>query len=74
MLLQIIIYVGGKDMYGRDVITKLDYKSELTFFSVEGIQILLNNGKLTSIVLFNEEEINKVLDNANRCYNVHRYF
>lgn len=72
LALQIIMYVGGKDMYGRDIITKLNYKSELTFFSLKDIQLPLFNGKLTSIVLFNEKEINKVIDNADWRYNVHR--
>lgn len=69
--LQIKMYVGGKDMFGRDIITKLDYKSELTFFSVEEIQLPLHGGKLTSTVLFSEEEISNVIKNANWKYNVH---
>lgn len=69
--LQIIMYVGGKDMFGRYVATKLDYKVDLTFFSVEEIELPLGGGELTSKVLFSEEEINSVIENADWKYNVH---
>ena len=69
--LQMVMYVGGKDMFGRDVVSKLEYKSELTFFSTEDIQLPLHGGKLTSTVL-SEEESCKVISNANPEYNVHR--
>ena len=70
--LQVVMYVGGKDMFGRDVVSKLDYKSELTFFSAEDIQLPLSGGTLTSTVLFSEEDIYRVINNANLTYNVHR--
>ena len=70
--LQVVMYVGGKDMFGRDVVSKLEYKSELTFFSTEDIQLPLHGGKLTSTVLFSEEDICKVISNANPRYNIHR--
>ena len=69
--LQVVMYVGGKDMFGRDVVSKLEYTSELTFFSTEDIQLPLHGGKLTSTVLFSEEDICKVISNANPSYNVH---
>lgn len=70
--LQVIMYVGGKDMFARDIITRLDYKTELVFFSVEDIQLPLHRGKLTSTVLFSETEISRIIRNANHEYNVHR--
>ena len=70
--LQVVMYVGGKDMFGRDIVSRLEYKSELTFFSTEDIQLPLHGGKLTSTVLFSDEEICKVISNANPRYNVHR--
>lgn len=70
--LQVVMYVGGKDMFGRDIVSKLEYKTELTFFSTEDIQLPLHGGKLTSTVLSSEEEISTAISNANHEYNVHR--
>lgn len=47
---QIIMYVGGKDVYDRDVVTKLIYKTSLSFFPDNKIELPLGGGKLTSIV------------------------
>ena len=69
--LQVVMYVGGKDMFGRDVVTRLEYKTALIFFSVDNVQLPLLGGKLTSTVLFSKEEIDKVVNNANPKYNVH---
>lgn len=70
--LKVIMYVGGRDMFGRDIVTRLVYKTGLIFFSAEGLQLPLHKGQLTSTVLFTEEEIWKVLQNANPKYDVHR--
>ena len=70
-LVEIIMYVGGKDMYGRDVVTKLYYKVEIACFGENNMQLSLFGGTLTSEVLFSEEEINDVINKANRHYNVH---
>lgn len=70
--LQIIMYVGGKDMFGQNVVSKLEYKTELTFISMEDMQLPLHGGKLTSKVISSEEEISEVIRNANHEYNVHR--
>ena len=67
--LQVVMYVGGKDMFGRDIVSKLEYKTEITFFSTEDIQLPLHGGKLTSTVISSEEEICKVLRNADPSYN-----
>lgn len=70
--LQIIMYVGGKDMYGLDVITKLDFKSSLVFFPGDNIQIPLHGGGVVSTVLFDEEEIYNILNHADMRYNIRR--
>lgn len=69
--LQIVMYVGGKDMFGRDVVTKLTYKTKVIFASVDDVQLPLHRGELTSKVLFSEDEISNVISNANWRYNVH---
>lgn len=69
--LNVEMYVGGKDIFGRDILTKLYYETGLVFFSQENIEQPLFRGKLTSESLFSEEEINDVIKNANPKYNVH---
>lgn len=69
--LSVEMHVGGKDMFGRNIVTKLYYETGLAFFSPEDIQQPLLRGKLTSKALFSEEEINDVVKNANSKYNVH---
>lgn len=68
---QIQMYVGGKDMYDRDVITKLIYKTSLSFFPDNKIELPLGGGKLTSIVISDEKEIIDIINNSNWHYNVH---
>ena len=68
---QIIMYVGGKDMYDRDVITKLIYKTSLSFFPNNKIELPLGGGKLTSIVISDKNEILDIINNSNWQYNVH---
>lgn len=71
LLLQITMYVGGKDMYGRDVATKLNYKKELSFFPENEIKSSLQKGELTSVVIFEEDEICEIVNKANIKYNPH---
>lgn len=68
--LQIILYVGGKDVYGQDIVTKLVYKIYLIFDDDVRLSPLGSN--FTSTVLFDKEEIRKVIDNANPWYDMHR--
>lgn len=68
---QIIVYVGGKDMYDRDVITKLIYKTSLSFFPDNKIELPLGGGKLTSIVISDKKGIIDIINNSNWHYNVH---
>ena len=70
--LQITMYVGGKDMFGRDVVTKLFYESELILFSTDDIHLPLHGGTLTSKILFSSEEVKNIVLNASNKYNVHR--
>jgi len=70
--IQIIMYVGGKDMYDRDVVTKLNYKTSLSFFADNEIELPLHGGKLTSVVISDKNEILDIMNNANWRYNVHR--
>lgn len=70
--LQITMFVGGKDMFGRDIATKLDFKSQIVFFSESDIELPLMPGELTSVVIFNDDEIAEVINNADYRYNVHR--
>lgn len=68
---QIIMYVGGKDIYDRTVITKLDYKTSLLFFPENKIELPLHGGKFTSVVISDENEICEIMNNADLSYNVH---
>lgn len=70
--LQIIMYVGGKDMYDRNIVSKLIYKSSLTFFSATDIQLPLHKGRYTSVSISDKAEINKIVSNSNPNYNVHQ--
>lgn len=65
--IKIIMYVGGQDIYGRCTVTRLEYRHHLTFYSLEDIKLHLQ-GKLTSRILFNEEEISEIVNNANSNY------
>ena len=65
--IKIIMYVGGQDIYGRCTVTRFEYRHHLTFYSLENIELPLQ-GKLTSCILFNEEEISKIVNNANSNY------
>lgn len=65
--IKIIMYVGGQDIYGRCTVTQLEYRHHLTFSSLEDIELPLQ-GKLTSRILFNEEEISEIVNNANSNY------
>lgn len=69
--MQVNMYIGGKDIYGRDIITKLEYKSNLIFRSIEKIELPLMKGEVISITLFDEEIIHEVLNHANRKYDGH---
>lgn len=67
----IIMYVGGKDIHDRDVVSKLDYKTSLAFFTDNKIELPLHGGKYTSIVITDKNEIIEIVNNANPHYNVH---
>lgn len=73
LCIQIVMYVGGKDMYDRDVATKLIYKSIISLYSESRIELPLGEGKFTSTVIFDENEINKIVSNADSKYNVNLY-
>lgn len=68
---QIIMCVGGKDMYDRDIVAKLDYKTSLSFFAENEIELPLHGGKFTSVVISDKDEICEIVNNANSRYNVH---
>lgn len=68
--LHIILYVGGKDIYGQDIVTRLVYKTGLVFDY--DVRLFPLGSNFTSTVLFDKEEIRKVIDNADPRYDMHR--
>ena len=70
-LLKIELFVGGDDMYGRPVVTKLLYTKSVTWWSEKEIELELFTGKLISTTLFDEKEISEVLENRNWDYKVY---
>lgn len=65
------LYVGGNDMYGRTVVTELLYCLDITFDSAKEIDLGIPMSNLTSKVLFNKNEIERVLKNKNNKYSLH---
>lgn len=70
-LLKIVLYVGGNDMYGRTTITKLVYTKHITWGAPLEIELELFTGKLVSEILFDENEISKIIENRNWKYNAY---
>lgn len=70
-LLKIALHVGGDDMYGRTTITKLIYTKHITWGSPLDIELELFTGKLVSEILFDTEEISKIVENRSWHYKVY---
>lgn len=70
-LLKIVLHVGGDDMHGRPTITKLIYTKHITWRSPLDIELELFTGKLISEILFDTEEISKIVENRSWRYNVY---
>lgn len=70
-LLKIVLHVGGDDMYGRPTITKLIYTKHITWGSPLDIELELFTGKLVSEILFDTEEISKIVENRSWHYKVY---
>lgn len=64
------LYIGGDDLYGRTTITELLYSLEITFGSANEIELGLPTGNLTSKVIFDKKEIEKVKRSRNYRYSV----
>lgn len=65
------LHVGGNDMYGRIIMTELLYRLDITFDSAKEIDLGIPTGNLTSKVIFNPNEIDRVLKNRNHTYSIH---
>ena len=65
------LHVGGNDMYGRTIMTELLYHLDITFDSAQEIDLGIPTGNLTSKVIFNQKEIDRVLKNRNHTYSIH---
>lgn len=70
LTMKMYLYVGGNDMYGRTTITELRYCLDITFDSAQKIDLGLPMGNLTSRVLFEKKEIERVLKNRNYKYSL----
>ena len=66
--LRMTLHVGGNDMYGRTIITELLYCLDITFDSAKEIDLGITTGNLTSKVLFNKKDIDRVKRNRNYKY------
>ena len=68
LALKMILHVGGNDMYGRTIVTELLYRLDITFDSAKEIDLGIPTGNLTSRVLFDKNEIERVLKHRNFKY------
>ncbi len=68
LTMKMSLYVGGNDMYGRTIVTELIYHLDITFDSAKEIDLGIPTGNLTSRVLFDKNEIERVLKNRNNKY------
>ena len=68
LTMKMTLHVGGNDMYGRAMITELLYCLDITFDSAKEIDLGLPTGNLTSKVLFDKKEIERVVMNRNHKY------
>ena len=69
--MKMTLHVGGNDMYGRTMITELLYCLDITFDSAKEIDLGIPTGNLTSKVIFNKKEIERVVKNRNHMYSIH---
>ena len=58
-------------MYGRTVITELLYSLNITFDSPQEIDLGITTGNLTSKVLFDKKEIERVKRSRNYKFSIH---
>ncbi len=63
------MFIGGLDLYGRNIITKLTYECEITFDSPDQIETnILMRHHYTSQAIINKNEIEEILENKNITY------
>lgn len=70
LTMEMSLYIGGNDMYGRTTITELFYCLDITFDSEKEIDLGIPMGNLTSRVLFDDKEIHQIIKNKNNKYSV----
>lgn len=70
LTMEMSLYIGGNDMYGRTTITELFYCLDITFDSEKEIELGIPMGNLTSRVLFDDKEIHQIIKNKNNKYSV----
>ena len=68
LTMKMSLYVGGNDMYGRTTITELLYCLDIAFDSEKEIDLGIPAGILTSKVIFDKKEIDRVVKNRNQKY------
>ena len=71
LTMKMTVHIGGNDMYGRTVITELLYSLNITFDSPQEIDLGITTGNLTSKVLFDKKEIERVKRSRNYKFSIH---
>ena len=71
LIMEMTLYVGGNDLYGRTTITELLYRLDITFVSAKEIDLGIPVGNLTSRVLSDKKEIAQVVKNRNHTYSAY---
>lgn len=70
--IKLIIWIGGKDIFGRDTVTKLKYAKTIIFRSADQLEIGLPTVNYSSELLFDEKEIANIINSANPKYKIFR--
>lgn len=68
LILNMVLHIGGDDMYGRTTITELVYRLNIIFASEKEIELGITTGNLTSKVIFSKKDIDRVKRNRNYKY------
>ena len=68
LILNMVLHIGGDDMYGRTTITELVYRLNIIFASEKEIELGITTGDLTSKVIFSKKDIDRVKRNRNYKY------